>query len=158
MARDGLFIGGVARRTGVSRKALRLYEAQGILPPARRTAAGYRVYDAGTVALLDFVRGAQRLGFTLEEIREIVAISRTGRAPCTHVRDLVRRKSRELDERLADLLEVRRSVRRLLRGWRSAPRTPTTVCPHIEAVQRAGNTTRQGRRRTAKEVRKGWNA
>jgi MerR family transcriptional regulator, copper efflux regulator len=52
---NGLLIGEVATRSGVSRKALRLYEARGILPPSRRTVAGYRVYPAGTLGVLAFV-------------------------------------------------------------------------------------------------------
>src|SRR5439155_14683848 len=69
MARDGLLIGEVAARSGVSRKALRLYEAAGILPAPRRTAARYRVYGSDTLALLAFVTQARRLGFTLGDIK-----------------------------------------------------------------------------------------
>jgi DNA-binding transcriptional MerR regulator len=69
--RDGLLIGEVAARSGMSRKALRLYEAAGILPTPRRTNAGYRVYGHDTLALLEFVTQARRLAFTLDEIKEI---------------------------------------------------------------------------------------
>src|SRR6266508_1623196 len=120
MGRDGLMIGEVEKESGASRKALRLYEAAGILPAHRRTAAGYRVYGADTLALLSFVRQAQRLGFSLDEIKEIVAIKRAGRAPCHHVRDLVRRKTDELDRRLTDLMEMRNGLRALVKGWRSS--------------------------------------
>ena len=61
MARDGLLIGEVAAKSGVSRKALRLYEKAGILPPSRRTASGYRVYGPETLALLGFVTQARWL-------------------------------------------------------------------------------------------------
>ena len=98
MGTNSLLIGEVARRSGASRKALRLYEAAGILPEPRRTPSGYRVYDSEALGLLAFVRQAQRLRFTLGEIREIVGIKRAGRAPCPHVRDLVRRKTEELDQ------------------------------------------------------------
>jgi DNA-binding transcriptional MerR regulator len=63
---NGLLIGEVATRSGTSRKALRLYEARGILPPSRRTAAGYRVYPAGTLGVLAFVQQGRRLGLTLQ--------------------------------------------------------------------------------------------
>ena len=62
VGKDGLLIGEVAKRSGASRKALRLYEAAGILPAPWRPASGYRVYAADTLALLGFVRRAQRLG------------------------------------------------------------------------------------------------
>ena len=135
-------IGAVAQQSGASRKALRLYEASGILPPPRRTPSGYRVYDSGTLALLSFIRQARRLGFTLDEIREITVIKRAGRLPCPHVRDLVRRKARELDQKLSDLMEVRKGLRGLLNGWQSAPPGRSVVCPHIELASRA----KKGRR------------
>jgi DNA-binding transcriptional MerR regulator len=131
MARDGLLIGEVAKRSGASRKALRLYEEAGILPPARRTEAGYRVYGPDAVDLLAFVRQAQRLGFTLDEIKEIVAIQRSGRLPCPHVHGLVLRKRADLDRRLADLGEMRKRLDAVLRGWQSRCGT-AAVCLHIE--------------------------
>src|SRR3989442_8976864 len=97
MGHEGLLIGEVAKRSGASRKALRLYEEAGILPAPRRTQSGYRVYSSEALDLLAFVRQAQRLGFTLDEIREIVAIKRAGRAPCLHVRELVQRKAEGTD-------------------------------------------------------------
>jgi DNA-binding transcriptional MerR regulator len=133
MGRDGLLIGEIAQRTGVSRKALRLYEEAGILPLARRTASGYRVYGADTSDTIAFVRQAQRLGFTLEQIKEIVTIKRNGRCPCPHVRDLVQRKIAELDQQLSDLQVVREGLRGMLKRWRRGTRMPAAVCPHIEA-------------------------
>lgn len=72
MGCDGLLIGDVTARTGLSRKALRLYEVAGILPAPRRTAARYRLYGEPELALLRFVVQARRLGLSLDEIREIV--------------------------------------------------------------------------------------
>src|SRR3989441_12981036 len=100
MARDGLQIGEAAKQAGASRKALCLYEAAGILPAAWRTSAGYRVYGAGALDLLGFIRRAQRLGLTLDEIKEIVSIKRAGRVPCPDGLDVVRRQARELDRAL----------------------------------------------------------
>ena len=143
MARDGLLIGEVAARSGVSRKALRLYEAAGILPAPRRTAARYRVYGSDTLALLAFVTQARRLGFTLGDIKEIISIKRSGRAPCPHVRDLVSRKATELDRTLADLKTVRQGLRALLRRWPSHRTSKALVCPHIENVNNGVNKRRK---------------
>ena len=151
MNRDGLLIGEVAKRSGASRKALRLYEAAGILPTARRTSSGYRVYDSGALDLLAFVRQAQRLGFTLDEIKEIVAIKRAGQAPCPHVRDLVKRKAEELEQRLADLMEIRDGLRALLQSWRSLRQNRAAVCPHIEQAIRSKK--REVRHRAVEEGR-----
>src|SRR5215831_9694002 len=62
-------VGEIVKRSGASRKALRLYEARGILPPPRRTASGYRVYDGAVLSVLNFVQQCRRLGLTLAEIR-----------------------------------------------------------------------------------------
>src|SRR2546428_8862407 len=106
MGQDGLRIGEVAARSGVSCKALRLYEEIGILPAPRRTAAGYRAYAQETLALLAFIAQARRLGFRLDEIKAIVQIKRAGRAPCRHVLDLVRRTVADLDRAVAELTQV----------------------------------------------------
>jgi DNA-binding transcriptional MerR regulator len=135
MGRDGLLIGEIAQRSGVSRKALRLYEDAGILPVARRTASGYRVYAPDTLDIVSFIRQAQRLGFTLEQIKDVVAIKRNGRCPCPHVRDLVQRKVDALDRQLSDLQVVRDGLRAMLKGWRRGSRMPAAVCPHIEETR-----------------------
>ena len=134
MIRDGLLIGEVATKSGTSRKALRVYEAAGIIRKPRRTPSGYRLYDSAALDLVAFVRQAQHLGFTLDEIKEIISIKRSGRAPCPHVRDLVNRKATELEQTLADLQEVRRDLRALLRRWPSQRTSKALVCPHIEHV------------------------
>jgi MerR family transcriptional regulator, copper efflux regulator len=70
----GLLIGEVAARSGVSRKALRLYETRGIVPAPRRTSSGYRVYPPDVLGVLHFVTRARRRGLTLAEISAIVAL------------------------------------------------------------------------------------
>jgi DNA-binding transcriptional MerR regulator len=136
MGRDGLLIGEVASRSGVSRKALRLYERTGILPATRRTDAGYRVYGPEALSTLIFVAQARRLGFHLDEIKEVVQIKRSGRCPCSHVLDLVRQKVEELGRTLTDLTEVRRGLQGLLRSSsRSARRGEAAVCHHIERLR-----------------------
>jgi MerR family copper efflux transcriptional regulator len=108
----GLLIGEVAVQSGLSRKALRLYEARGILPPSRRTPSGYRCYPVEVLGLLAFVAQARRLGLTLAEIEQIVALRRSGSAPCVHVRTL-------LEQRAADLEGMLVGVRGILDAWRS---------------------------------------
>src|SRR6266545_893826 len=89
---EGLRIGEVAAKSGFSRKALKVYEAHGILPPPRRTPAGYRVYASDVLPILAFVAQSRRLGLTLSEIRRIVALRCAGPGPCLHVRGLLEQK------------------------------------------------------------------
>ena len=134
MARDSLLIGQLAAQSGVSRKALRLYEAEGILPPPRRTTAGYRIYGAETLSILTFVARARRLGFRLDEIKDIVQMRRTGRCPCPHVLKLVRGKLADLDRTLTDLTELRRGLHELLESSRASGRGSAAVCHRIERL------------------------
>jgi MerR family transcriptional regulator, copper efflux regulator len=107
MEQTGLLIGEVAARSGLSRKALRLYEARGILPPARRTESGYRTYAPDVLGVLHFVTQARLLGLTLTEMEAIVALRCAKPGPCVHVRVLLERKVLELDN-------VRCELRRIL--------------------------------------------
>src|SRR5688500_17821943 len=121
----GLLIGEVAARSGVSRKALRLYEARGILRPPTRSPSGYRRYPADVLRLLTFVAQARRLGLSLAEIKHVVALRRDGSTPCLHIRAL-------LEQKAADLEGILTEVRGILKAWSPSPRGPAAVCPHIE--------------------------
>ncbi len=82
-------IGRVAQSTGLSVDTIRFYEKQSLIPPARRTDAGYRVYDESTVDRLQLIGRAQSLGFSLQEIRELLLIEDGEPGECSHVRDLI---------------------------------------------------------------------
>jgi DNA-binding transcriptional MerR regulator len=128
----GLKIGELARRAGVTAKAIRFYERRRVLPPAERAVNGYRVYGDDAVEMLRFVKRATGLGLTLTEIKDVIAIRQGGRPPCTHVHRLLQDKAVELDRKLKDLIEVRRRIRQSLRAWNKAPSRRAPVCPHIE--------------------------
>lgn len=115
----------IVERSGVSRKALRLYEARGILPLPRRTPSGYRLYSPDVLGLLGFVQQSRRLGLTLGEIRHIVSLRRAGAEPCAHVRRLLAQKE-------ADLKALLSEVRRILKSWPLTDGGRATICPHIE--------------------------
>ncbi len=132
---EELKIGQLSKLAGLPVATLRFYEEQGILRPMSRTASGYRAYEPETLAILAFVARARRLGFRLEEIREVVMVRRSGRCPCPHVLALARRKIKELDRTLADLTDVRRGLQDLLRtSSRVGRRGEAAVCRHIEQL------------------------
>jgi len=123
----GLRIGDLARRAGVTAKAIRFYERKGILPVARRAANRYRVYGDDAADVLRFVKQATGLGLTLAEVKDILVIRQGGRPPCRHVHRLLRDKAVELDRKLKDLVDVRERIRRSLAAWRRQPRTRAPV-------------------------------
>jgi DNA-binding transcriptional MerR regulator len=132
--KDGaLKIGELAAAARVGAKTIRFYEATGVLAPPRRGANGYRLYAPDAVEVVRFVKQAQGLGLTLDEIKEVITIRRGGRPPCRHVHRLLKEKAGELDRKLRDLLELRRRVRQSLAAWQRAPSGKAAVCPHIES-------------------------
>jgi DNA-binding transcriptional MerR regulator len=123
----GLKIGELARRAGVTAKAIRFYERKRILPPAKRAVNRYRVYGDDAVEVLRFIKQAAGLGLTLAEIKDIIAIRQGGRPPCTHVHQLLRDKADELDRKLRDLVDVRQRIRRSLNAWSRRPRSEASL-------------------------------
>lgn len=126
----------MAARAGLNPRTLRYYEMLVLLPSPFREANGYRRYPAETLDLLRFIRQAQGLGLTLQEIREVIAIRRRGQVPCSHVRSLLRQKAAELDRKLADLVALRRRIRLSLARWGRSPGRRAAVCPHVEAPRK----------------------
>lgn len=103
-------VGQAGQATGLSRKALRVYETKGLLPPAGRSQAGYRLYTDEDITTLRFIRQAKTLGLSLDEIADILEIRRGGTAPCLHVVALLQEGIRELDRTLTDLRQLRRTL------------------------------------------------
>lgn len=140
----GLRIGEVARRSGIGVEALRFYERRGLLGRPARTESNYRVYDESVLERLDFIRRAQTVGFTLDEIGEILAESADGRSPCRHVRELARRKLEELDARLAEMRRHRAELARTLADWDERGEEEGHVCGLIEHSALAAPAERAG--------------
>ena len=101
----------------MSVEALRFYERRGLLGRPARTASGYRAYDASVLERLAFIKRAQAVGFSLDEIGEILEMRGQGVAPCLEVREAARRKLAELDVRLRELRRYRNELARTLDEW-----------------------------------------
>lgn len=130
---DKLTIGNVAARAGVNIQTLRYYERRGILPRARRSAAGYRLYPPDTVRLIRFIKRAQDLGFTLEEIEELIALRNSSSRKRDEARVLAARKMRDIDAKLARLQAMRSALYTLQEDC--ACGRETLVCPILEALE-----------------------
>jgi MerR family transcriptional regulator, copper efflux regulator len=125
-----------ARRAGLTPKAVRLYESKGLLHPAPRTEAGYRLYRDDDVQVLRFVRQARALGLNLADIREIIDLQRDGAQPCGRVLGLVDARLNEVDRALRDLRALRRTLQRAraAAGASQARGDDAVVCRIIESA------------------------
>lgn len=107
----------MAKRCGVSPDTIRLYERLGLLPPAQPTGAGYRQYPDSACRRVLVVRGALRLGFTLRELTDVMAVRDGGGTPCHEVRRLAGERLRRIEEELRELLRLRRRLKAVMKDW-----------------------------------------
>ncbi|MFF4544017.1 MerR family DNA-binding protein [Streptomyces sp. NPDC001406] len=103
-------VGQAAKAAGITRKAVRVYEARCLLPTAERTEAGYRLYNERDLELLTFIRRARTLGLHLDDIHDVLAVRNRGTPPCAAVRDLLDARIAELDATVAELLTLRKTL------------------------------------------------
>jgi DNA-binding transcriptional MerR regulator len=109
--------GQLARQTGVSTDTLRHYERLGLLPLPQRTAGNYREYPPTSPQRVELIRRALTIGFSLSELKTILAVRDKGGAPCRHVRDLLRSKIHNLDQQIRNLVSLRAEMNRLSGEW-----------------------------------------
>lgn len=106
---QGLRTGEVAASASVNVQTLRYYERRGLLPEPARSPGGHRLYPPGAVTVLRVIKAAQRLGFTLDEVAELLELGkhRHGRRVESGLQQRARVKLVEVEERIADLVEIR---------------------------------------------------
>jgi DNA-binding transcriptional MerR regulator len=137
MGAASLLIGQVAQKTGLSVDAIRFYEKSGLLPRPARTQGGYRLYEEREIADLEFIQKAQRLGFSLKEIRELFSIQRHPHEVCEHVRDLIAQKLIIVRAKIAEPQAMETELAEAVRQCRTALRQPAKhrdCCPVLEAI------------------------
>lgn len=135
---DGLTIGKMAKACDVSRDTLRFYERQRLLPPPRRSASGYRLYRREDASRLRFVRRAQAMGLTLDDIRELLEL-RTLATPaqCRKVAARLRVRVSAVDEKIAELQAFRQALADGLRRCERAT-SRKECCPVVVDLGQEG--------------------
>ena len=109
-----ILIGELARRTGVKVPTLRYYEQIGLLPAPARSEGRQRRYAASQIVRLNFIRHARELGFEVEAIRELLAMSERPEQSCADADRIARRHLEEVDRRIARLPALRAELRRMV--------------------------------------------
>lgn len=108
-------IGAAARQSGVPAKTIRYYESVGLISAAERTAAGYRVYGQHDVETLRFVQRARSLGFSVEDVGNLLALWQDRARSSAEVKALARRRVTDIDRKIAELTEMRATLKDLMR-------------------------------------------
>ena len=124
-----MHIGEAAAASGVTAKMIRHYESIGLIEPADRTESGYRSYGKEDVNVLRFVKRARTLGFSIEDIRALLALWRDRRRPSAEVKRVALARIAELDAKLAELQGMRETLDHLVRHCRGDNRP---FCPILD--------------------------
>ena len=125
-------IGQLAKHAGAGIDTVRFYERQGLLPPPQRQASGYRQYDDSDVARLRFIRRAKTLGFTLVEIRELLALSGRREDDMAGLKEAAIEKLADVEARLVELTRIKDGLQTLVA---SCPgHGPLDRCPILAAL------------------------
>ncbi len=127
-------IGKVADRSAVTADAIRFYERKGLLRPARKTAAGYRLYDDGALRRIRFIKQAQACGFSLGEIRELLELQRGRGSCCRDVRAVAIKKKLEVERRIRSLRAISAALSELVAICNDES-LPVEDCPILGALE-----------------------
>jgi Cu(I)-responsive transcriptional regulator len=124
-------IGDLARSTGTKVETIRFYEAEGLLPAPARNAANYRLYEPSHLDRLSFIKRSRDLGFTLDQVRELLRLADDRGASCADVDDIAVRHVAEVDRKIADLQALRSE---LVRRLDTCSQSTIADCRIIEAL------------------------
>jgi MerR family mercuric resistance operon transcriptional regulator len=109
-------IGELAKAADVPASTVRFYERRGLLKPDGRTQSNYRMYFAGTVERLKFIRAARATGFSLKDIREMLALTYSDEPPCDEVAALIERRLGDVKQRVRELKRIDRTLSAALKS------------------------------------------
>jgi Hg(II)-responsive transcriptional regulator len=125
-------IGEVAALAGIPTATVRYYERRGLIAEAPRTEAGYRQYGAETARRLRFIKRAQRMGFTLDEIQDLLGLRVDDPAACPVVEGKTREKIAQVERRIRELTRIQEVLEGLADSCGAL--VPTAECPILEAL------------------------
>ncbi len=125
--------GKLAKRSGVNIETLRYYEKRNLIDPPRRSEAGYRLYTPADILRIRFIKNAQKLGFTLKEIRELLKLRIKINTSCDSVLKKAEHKRAEIMVKIKDLQSMKRALDQLIHKCEES--IPTEDCPILESFE-----------------------
>lgn len=129
---EALTIGRLARLGGVNLETIRYYEREGLLPKPPRTEAGYRLFPSDTARRLRFIKRAQELGFSLREIRELLALRMKPGTKREHIRSRAETKISDIEQKIRTLEAMRKTLRKMTDRCDGCG--PLSECPILESL------------------------
>src|SRR5512147_446122 len=112
---ERLSIGDLAKATGTKVETIRYYEGIGLLPKPTRTAGNYRSYEPDHLSRLGFIRRARDLGFSLDEVRDLIRLADDRARPCGEIDAIAQRHLDDVERKIADLEQLRKELKSLIK-------------------------------------------
>ncbi len=109
-------IGGLAKASGVKVTTIRYYESIGLIDPPDRSDGGQRLYDKNAIERMNFIRHARDLGFSLDAIRELIALSSNRERSCAEIDEIARRHAADIRHRIKRLKALEREMERMIKS------------------------------------------
>lgn len=137
-----LTVAEIAKCCGVSAHTVRYYVREKLITPATQTENNYRLFNPQDVIQLRFIRMAKMLGFTLNEIRQILEHAQLGESPCADVREIIQKHIIENEQKIQELQALQVRMEQALKKWQDMPnKTPNgnSICHLIESVGQTGD-------------------
>jgi Hg(II)-responsive transcriptional regulator len=128
-----MWISQAAEQAGVNVQTLRYYERRGLLPKPPRRTSGYREFPEDSVRVVRFIKRAQDLGFSLDEVEQLLRLRRQSGRNRARIRAVAETKIRQIDRKLAELNRMKRALEMLVHTCHEGT---TLECPIIEALDR----------------------
>ena len=126
-------IGQVTNLSGIPIRTIRYYESLGLVASSGRTEGGFRQFSIDVLTRLAFIKRAQSLGLSLEEIGDILQVYDQGQPPCGDIKEKLAEKLSQIDRQIAQLLTLRSEIGELLAEWSEQPgKQEDTICPIIQ--------------------------
>ena len=126
-----MWIGEAAEQAGVNVQTLRYYERRGLLPKPPRRTSGYREFPDDAVQIVRFIRRAQDLGFSLDEVEELLRLRRSSGRNRGRVRAIATRRVRDIERKISELERMRQALQKLVQACHEGT---ALACPIIEAL------------------------
>lgn len=134
MSNEYIKTGELSQEAGVNKETLRFYERKGLLEAPKRTEAGYRLFTQADVERVKFIKNAQKLGFSLNEIRELLAIADGEVVKCSEVRKIAEEKLLYIHDQIQSLYKLEQVLADLISQCKKAD--TISCCPIIESISK----------------------
>ena len=130
---ESLTIGKIARLAGIGVETVRFYEKKGLINKPPRRGSGYRLYPEETVHQLRFIRRAKEIGFTLKEIKELLALKLDSETTCADIRRRAEMKIEDIEAKIRTLEKMSETLKKLTLAC--SGQGPASECPILEAIE-----------------------